>query len=91
MDARQKHTTAQAQRMADLFNQVCPIGTPVRYWRGALEGPGAEGRTRSEAEERYGVAVVFIEGCSGFVALSHVETPASSPLALAAPAREGEQ
>jgi hypothetical protein len=50
------------------------VGTSVRYWRGLKEGdPSGSGATRSPAEARGDDAVVFIEGCSGFVYLSHVE------------------
>jgi hypothetical protein len=55
------------------FNAKCPIGTPVRYWRGAREGDGKTGETRSEAWVVCGHPSVMITGCSGSMALSHVE------------------
>lgn len=58
----------------DRFNAKWPVGTKVRYWTGLHEGPGKEGVTRSRAELLSGhTAVVWIEGASGCVALTHVE------------------
>lgn len=52
-----------------------PVGTVVRYWKGAREGdPSGTGPTRTQAYMGdSGHAVVFIEGCSGYLCLSHVE------------------
>lgn len=56
------------------FNQKWPVGTKVRYWTGLREGPGKEGKTSTDAELLGGhTAVVWIEGASGCVALTHVE------------------
>lgn len=64
----------QAAREVAEFNGKHAIGTPVKYWRGAREGEGKFGRTRAPAEVLGGhTAVVWIAGCSGSVALSHVE------------------
>lgn len=64
---------------AHKFNRQFPVGTLVDYWRGAREIDGVEltpsgrGRTRSKATVLSGhSAVVWIEGCSGCVALTHV-------------------
>jgi hypothetical protein len=63
-----------ADAAAREFNSRAPIGTIVRYWRGLREGDGRRGRTRSIAYiASSGDAVVFIEGCSGYVALTHVD------------------
>lgn len=62
------------QRLVDLFNDHCPVGTPVRYWPVVGEGEGILSKTRSEAWLLSGhTAVVMIEGKSGAVAVSHVE------------------
>lgn len=62
------------EKQAIAFNSLCPVGSPVRYWTGAREGLGKEGITRSEASVLEGhTAVVWIEGCAGCIALSHVE------------------
>ena len=61
------------QRLVDVWNRDCPVGTPVLYWLGAREGEGKRSKTRSSAELLGGhTAVVWIEGVSGCVALSHV-------------------
>jgi hypothetical protein len=74
MATRAEARAAKAQRAADAWNEAHPVGTSVRYWRGLKEGdPSGSGATRSPAEARGDDAVVFIEGCSGFVYLSHVE------------------
>lgn len=53
---------------------MIPLGTLDDYWRGAKEGePSGRGRTRSEVSEVCGKPVVWIEGCSGCVALTHVQ------------------
>lgn len=67
-------TRAKLQKDVDLFNRQYPIGTKVRYWRGIREGAGLEGFTKSEAAILGGhSAVVWIAGCSGCIALTHVE------------------
>ena len=63
------------QAEADRFNATHAVGASVRYWRGPIEGVGQVGRTRTPAEVLgEHTAVVWIEGCAGCVALSHVET-----------------
>lgn len=69
-----KPSTKKAEAAVAAFNAKAPIGTPVRYWKGLREGDGAEGTVRSEAYvSASGDPVVFIHGCSGYMALSHVE------------------
>lgn len=63
----------QANLDAAAWNRKHPVGTSVRYWRGVREGTGADGRTRSEASVLGGTAVVWITGCSGCIALTHVD------------------
>ena len=61
------------QKLVDTWNRDCPVGTPVRYWTGVREGEGKQSKTRSAAKLLGGhMAVVWIEGVSGCVALSHV-------------------
>lgn len=56
------------------FNDTHPIGTPVRYWKGAREGDGRTARTRTAAQLLGGhTAVVWLDGVSGCIALTHVE------------------
>jgi hypothetical protein len=65
----------------EAFNAAWPVGTVVDYWRGAYEGePSDRGATRTPAQVLSGhTAVVWIEGCSGCIALSHVRpTPYAS-------------
>lgn len=54
--------------------EALPIGTLVDYWRGEKKGePSGRGVTRSEVKLLNGFEVVWIDGCSPFIALSHVE------------------
>lgn len=72
MSARDRAVKAAAQ--AHAFNAVHKVGTRVRYWRGARDGDGLVGKTADKAYVLSGhTAVVHIEGCSGCIALSHVE------------------
>lgn len=66
---------AKAEREVAAFNTKHPVGTRVRYWRGVREGaPSGEGPTHHPASVLGGhTAVAWIEGCSGCIALSHVE------------------
>jgi len=64
----------QAQRKCDAFNKAHPVGSTVRYWKGAREGEGNLGETRSEAHVLgEHTAVVWISGVAGCIALTHVE------------------
>jgi hypothetical protein len=69
---QQRHLKAQ-QRLCDAFNAGNPIGTVCRYWTGAREGKGEIAATCTEARIFGGrVAIVWLEGVHGCVALSHV-------------------
>ena len=65
---------ARAQKECDAFNEEHPVGTVVAYWRGLHAGePDGEGRTCTVAQLVGGAPVVWIEGCRGCVALTHIE------------------
>lgn len=70
---------AQEQKKCDEFNDRYPVGTLVRYWRGVKEdAPSGEGPTRYPATVLSGhTAVIWVYGCRGCVALSHIEVVAS--------------
>ena len=56
------------------FNARFGLGTPVRYWRGFRIGaPTGSGTTRSEAYLLGAEPVIWITGCTGCIALTHVE------------------
>lgn len=76
-----KLTQLAKQRMIDMFNQNNPVGTEVRYWRGAKEGePSGQGKTSSDAFIcNSGYPVIFIKGCSGYICLTHVEVVEPQP------------
>jgi hypothetical protein len=69
---------AKAQKPCDEFNAKYPVGTPVRYWKGARTGTALEGETIEPARvmgDMY-VPVVRVEDLfsgRGFIALTHVE------------------
>jgi hypothetical protein len=70
----QEPATPDACKAVDGWNGHVEVGAPVRYWRGAREGEGLLGRTRSTAQLLGDhTPVVWIEGCSGCIALTHVE------------------
>ena len=74
MATRAEKAAAKAQGIADAWNAAHPVGTQVRYWRGLKEGePSGTGATRHAAQVMSGHVSVWIEGCSGSVALTHVE------------------
>jgi hypothetical protein len=67
-------STVSPMALAAKWNKYFPIGTRVRYWTGVREGSGKVSITSTAAEVLGGhTAVVWIEGCSGCVALSHVQ------------------
>jgi hypothetical protein len=67
-------STVSQAKLAAKWNDRFPVGTVVRYWTSTRDGVGKVGKTRSEAEVMGGhTAVVWIEGCSGCVALTHVQ------------------
>ncbi len=69
-----KPPTDSAEAFADAWNFRHPVGTAVHYWRCERRGePSGTGPTRAPASVVGDRAVVWIAGCSGCVALSHVE------------------
>lgn len=67
-------STVSAEKLAKKWNERFPIGTQVRYWTGAREGRGNIAITRTPAEVLGGhTPVIWVEGVSGCIALSHVE------------------
>lgn len=67
-------STISQNGLAAKWNKTFPVGTRVRYWTGVREGVGKVSTTKTEADLLGGhTAVVWIEGESGCVALSHVE------------------
>ena len=80
MDRKRNARISRALVDLDAWNRANPVGTLVRYWKGIRQGePSGTGKTTCEAYSAYGTAVVFIEGCSGFVALTHVEPIEAAP------------
>ncbi|WKU07989.1 hypothetical protein [Micromonospora sp. HUAS LYJ1] len=59
---------------ARAFNDEFPVGTPVRYWKGIRDGDGRTARTRTQAQLLSGhTAVVWLDGVSGCIALTHIQ------------------
>lgn len=71
--ARRQPSAEDVARLVNEWNNVNPVGTPVRYWTGLRQGEGKAATTRSEASVMCGSAVVWLEGVSGCVALTHVQ------------------
>jgi len=71
-------TTSAATEVAR-WNEDNPVGTLVRYWRGVREGfePSSVGRIRQPAELRTGMPIGWIDTCSGYVALTHIQVVAA--------------
>lgn len=66
-------STISLQKLVDKWNKQFPVGTQVRYWTGVREGIGNLSFTKTAAEVLEGhTAVVWLDGVSGCVALSHV-------------------
>lgn len=66
-------TKAKPADIAAKWNTDHPIGTPVLYWPGTLEGPGRPSKTRTPAWVVGGhSAVVAVDGYTGGIALTHV-------------------
>lgn len=64
----------EMSKRVDELTAKYPVGTPCRYWTGAREGEGKQGTIRSAWAILGGhTVVVWIEGCSGCVAETHVE------------------
>lgn len=56
------------------WNERYPVGTPVHYWRGVRHGEPRTGTTRTAAQLLGGhTPVVWIDGTSGAIALTHVQ------------------
>lgn len=68
-------TEAKAKALVEKWNAAHPAGTAVRYWKGVRGGePSGTGPTRGAAFVVSGpMPVVFVDGCSGYLALTHVE------------------
>lgn len=66
---------AKAEAEAAAFNAAHPIGTLVRYWRMDRVGePSGQGETYWQATVLGNhTAVAWIDGCSGCIALTHVQ------------------
>lgn len=67
--------TQRLQDTVDRFNAAYPVGTPVRAWPGVKgDHTGTDTKTRSEAYVLSGhTPVVFVEGHSGCIALTHIQ------------------
>lgn len=77
MDRKRNRRIAETVARIGSWNNAYPVGTLVHYWRGDKAGePSGTGKTTTEAQDFYGQAVVWIDGCSGCVALTHVEPAA---------------
>lgn len=65
---------ARLQAQVDEFNEVYPIGTAVRAWRGVRGGGGGiDTKTRSAAYVLSGhTPVVCVDGVAGCIALTHI-------------------
>lgn len=75
------------QYEVDAFNALYSIGQRVRYWPGAREGDGIVSNTRTEAQVLSGhTAVVWVDGASGCISLSHVKPLPPRTVALPKPA-----
>jgi hypothetical protein len=71
------------KRLVADWNTKCPPGTLVAYWLGVRTAslpPNGTAKTRSEAQLLGGhSAVVWVEGVSGAVALSHIKVLEAAP------------
>jgi hypothetical protein len=71
---RRQNEEIENRLAVETFNRTTPIGSPVRYWTGARVGGGRVSVTRSEAQILSGhTPVVWVEGHSGCIALTHVD------------------
>lgn len=75
-DSKQTATKVRQQMLIGIvqdWNRRHPIGTPILFWPGAMEGPGKESKVRSEAWIMpNGVAVAMVEDYAGGIALMHI-------------------
>ena len=72
---RSKQRELREQKVCDKFNAAHPVGTKVRYWKGAREGdPSGVAQTRVPAQVLSGhTAVVWVVGEPACIAMSHVQ------------------
>lgn len=70
---RIRRQTAALAAEADRLNAERPVGTVVRFWKGAKDGPGQVSRIRSAHGIVGRTIVVWFDEVSGCVAASHVE------------------
>lgn len=61
------------QSEVDDWNESHDIGQTVKYWPRTRRDEPKTGKTKSNAAIMCNTAVVFIEGHSGCIALSHVQ------------------
>jgi len=75
MDRKRNKRIASLTAEVDSFNAQVPVGTLVAYWRGARAGePSGRGKIHHAATIIGNhTAVTWIEGCSGAIALTHVQ------------------
>lgn len=75
MSPRDRGLARAAIQAVKEFNESNALGVSVRVWPGARpDGRSIDTKTRSEAQVLSGhTAVVWVEGVSGCIALSHVE------------------
>lgn len=78
---------AEALAKVEAFNASTPIGSPVRYWSFRREGDGVLSRTRSAAHVKGESAVVWVEGYTSWIALSHVEPVVDASVVFPAESR----
>jgi hypothetical protein len=72
--ARRRQVDERAQQAVEQFNARYPVGSAVHYWRGVRAGEGVLSTTRSPAALLGGhTAVVWVEGYTACLALTHVE------------------
>jgi hypothetical protein len=83
--ATARRELGEARAVID-FNEKHLVGTKVRYWKGAKRGePNGESCTVGPASLVGGSGVVWLDGVSGCIALSHVEV-VTKPVAVEVPA-----
>ena len=81
---KQAKAAIAEHRLADEFNEKCPMGTDVEYWTWAREGAGKLGTTRSFAiVQSSGHAVVWLVGVPGCIAVTHVRPLTAAEAAAA--------
>lgn len=74
LDPRVAQDRQRENEAVERWNNHHLVGTPVRYWPGAREGAGIESITRTPAQMLGGhSAVVWVEGYSSCIFLTHVE------------------